>query len=68
MDLALATRAARLGGFADPIPVTLRYPNLTTEREVEAQERAAAARRPLLESSIATQPAGSARSSSAALT
>jgi asparagine synthase (glutamine-hydrolysing) len=39
VDLALATRAARLGGFPEPVPVTLRYPGLTTEREVSAQER-----------------------------
>jgi hypothetical protein len=40
--LATATRYARRTGHDDPIPLTLRYPGLASERELEVQEHVVA--------------------------
>lgn len=42
MWLATATRYARGSGHEDPIPLTLRYPGLATEAELDVQERVVA--------------------------
>jgi hypothetical protein len=42
MWLATATRYARGNGHDDPIPVTLRYPGLVTDEELQVQERVVA--------------------------
>jgi hypothetical protein len=39
MWLATATRYARATGHDDPIPLTLRYPGLVTDEELQVQER-----------------------------